>query len=114
MATAPERSVQIYVKEGMHQKAIDSLETLDNHDMYATYLSKLAKKSPIRYFELYGRTIQRFTKSKTGKDHYLKVMRHLENIQTIPVSEEMFAKFIKSLKTNNTNRRILIKMLQEI
>lgn len=114
MATAPERSVQIYVKEGMHQKAINSLEILDNHDMYAVYLPKLAKKSPIKYFELYGRTIQRFTKSKTGKDHYLKVMRHLENIQTIPNSEEMFTKFIKSLKTDNANRRILIRMLKEL
>lgn len=111
---APERAVQVYVKEGMHQKAIDSLETLDNHDMYATYLSKLAKKSPTRYFELYGRTIQRFTKSKTGKEHYLKVMKHLENIQTIPGSEEMFAEFIKSLKTNNASRRILIRMLNEL
>ena len=114
ISTAPERSVQIYVKEGMHQKAIDSLERLDNHDMYAVYLPKLAKKSPIRYFELYGRTIQRFTKSKTGKDHYLNVIKHLENMQTIPGSEEMFAEFIKSLKTNNASRRILIRMLKEL
>lgn len=111
--TAPERSVQIYVKEGMHEKAIDALEKIDNHDMCAKYLSKLAKKSPTRYFQLYGGTIQRFTKSKTGKDHYHKVMKHVENIRTIPDSEELFAKFIKSLKTNNASRRILIAMLKE-
>ena len=109
---APERAVEIYLKESMRQKAMDTLERLDSHDTYAKYLSKLAKKFPDRYFESYGNNIRRLAKARTGKDHYERVRVHLQNLLSIPESEDRFRALVASIKSENSGRRTLLKALE--
>lgn len=109
---APERAVEIYLKESMRQKAMDALERLDSHDTYAKYLSKLAKKFPDRYFESYGKNIRRLARARTGKDHYERVRVHLQNLLSIPGSEDRFGELVASIKSENPGRRALQKALE--
>ena len=108
----PERAVEIYLKESMRQKAMEALERLDRHDTYAKYLSRLAKKFPDRYFESYGKNIRRLAKARTGKDHYERVRVHLQNLLSIPESEDRFRALVASIKSENSGRRTLLKALE--
>lgn len=109
---APERAVEIYLKESMRQKAMETLERLDNHDTYAKYLPRLAKKFPDRYFESYGKNIRRLAKARTGKDHYERVKVHLQNLLSIPESEDRLRALVASIKSENSGRRALLKALE--
>ena len=108
----PERAVEIYLKEGMRQKAMETLERLDSHDTYAKYLPRMSKKFPERYFESYGKNIRRLARARTGKDHYEKVRGHLQNLLSIPGTDERFGVLVASIKSENSGRRTLLKALE--
>ena len=112
MSGAPERAVDIYLKEGMRPEAMGVLESLDDHEMYAKYLSRLAKRFPGRYFESYGKRIRRLARSRTGRDHYGRVRGHLEGLRSIPESEGAFGTLLAAIKSENPGRRALLEALK--
>lgn len=109
--TDPERAIDVYLKEGMRQRAMDALESLDSHDMYAKYLPKLAKRFPDRYLESYGKRIRRLAKARTGRDHYAKVRDHLGRMQSIPAPGDAFGALVESIRSENAGRRTLLEAL---
>lgn len=112
--SAPERAVEIYLKEKMYTDALDMLESLNKPSLCSKYFLRFYKKFPARYFKLYGGQIRRFAKARVGKEHYEKVRDHLKKLSTIPNTKEQFQNLLQDIRKDNAGRPLMIRTIAEL
>ena len=110
----PERTVEMYIREGMHEDAMDAVEDAHNLDMYNKFRTRLARRDHRRYFESYGREIQRFAASRTGRDHYNRVREHLLNIRKISRCRDAYNELLGEMCRVHATRRILLDIISDL
>ena len=105
-------AVEVYVKEKMLPEATNLLKSLDDPALYKKFAGRLSRGCPETYFEMYGSCIRRFARSKTGMEHYRRVLEHLRRIRKI--HPDGFDPLLASIKSANRGRRVLIRLLAGI
>lgn len=110
----PERAVEMYIREGMHEDAMDAVEGAHSLDVYDAFRPRLARKDHRRYFEAYGREIQEFAASRTGRDHYTRVREHLLNIRKIPRCEDAYGELLGKMRRVHSGRRVFLDIIADL
>lgn len=108
------RVVEMYLREGMHEEAMGTVEAADTLDMYHEFRSRLARRYGARYFGAYGRKILEFAASRTGRDHYSKVKDHLMRLREIPGCGEAFDTLLAEMRAAHPGRRLLLKTVSDL
>ena len=111
-ASDPGMAVSTYVKGDLADGAMDLLESLGDIELLAEYRTRLARTYPGRYLAAYGSAIRSFARSRTGKDHYVRVRRHLEGIRTVP--GDGYGELLRLVRRENSNRRILLRTIEDL
>ena len=111
-ASDPGMAVGAYVRGDMAGGAMDLLESLGDIELLAEYRTKLARAYPGRYLAAYGAAIRGFARSRTGKDHYGRVRRHLEGIRAVP--GDGYADLLRLVRQDNSNRRVLLRIIGDL
>ncbi len=111
---APGTAVDAYLKGGMAGDAMDLLESLGDVELFAAYRTKMAKGYPDRYIAAYGEHARRFAKSRTGRDHYERVRKHLASIKAIPGSGDRYEGLMRHIRLDNHNKRVLLKIMEDL
>ena len=107
-----ERTVDMYLKEGIHPEAMDAVESANDIELYEKYVKRLAKLYPERYIQAYGNKIKIFIKIRSGRDHYENVRRHLERVQDIPRSGKAFKRLLNTIRAENSRKYVLHEVLR--
>ena len=105
-------AVEVYIKEKMFPEAMELLKSLDDPVLYKKFAARLSRGCPETYFDMYGSCIRRFARSKTGMEHYRRVLEHLKRIRKI--HPDGFDPLLASIKSANRGRRVLIQLLANI
>lgn len=109
--SSPGRVVEMYLKDGRPADAMTAAESADDIGVYFKYAPKLGKKYPERYFEAYSSRIRKFAKGRTGEAHYSRVCEHIKRIQGIPGTGERADRLVAKVKSENSGRSLLRRML---
>ncbi len=110
----PIRAAETYLKEDMLAEAMKLLESLNSLELFETFRTRLARRYPSRYFAAYGPKIIEEARSKRSKKHYDRIQRHLINLKAIPGSETKYANVKNAIREENSTKRSLLKVLDEI
>lgn len=105
-------AVEVYVKEKMLPEATEVLKSLDDPVLYKKFAARLSRGCPETYFDMYGSCIRRFARSKTGMEHYRRVLEHLKRARKIHPGG--FDPLLASIKSANRGRRVLMRLLADI
>ena len=100
------------IKEKMYAMAMDMLNSVTDLNVIEKYYAKFAKKYSKRYFVIYGKALEKFIRSKSGKDHYIRVSEHLAKIKGIPDTEYDYDRLFRRIKSHNAGKRLLMKTLK--
>lgn len=114
VGSAPEQAVDMYLKEKMYTDALNTLKSINNPRFCSKYFSRLHKKFPVTYFEIYGGQVRHFAKSRVGKEHYEKVRDHLEKLRTIPKTDAQFQTLMRDIRKDNAGRPLLIRTIANL
>ena len=110
----PIRAAETYLKEDMVAEAMKLLESLNSLELFETFRTRLARRYPSRYFAAYGPKIIEEARSKKSKKHYDRIQRHLISLKAIPGSETKYANIKNAIREENSTKRSLLKVLDEI
>lgn len=109
---SPEIVMDMCIKEKMYAMAMDMLNSVTDLNVIEKYYAKFAKKYSKRYFVIYGKALEKFIRSKSGKDHYIRVSEHLAKIKGIPDTEYDYDRLFRRIKSHNAGKRLLMKTLK--
>lgn len=108
------RVVEMYLREGMHGEAMDTVEAADRLETYHEFMPRLARRYGARYFGAYGRKILEVAASRTGRDHYSKVRHHLAGLREIPGCGEAFGALLGEIRAAHPGRRLLLEAVSDL
>ncbi|MCE2508462.1 MAG: SWIM zinc finger family protein [Nitrosopumilaceae archaeon] len=108
------RVVEMYLREGMRDEAMEAVEAADMLDIYHEFRPRLARRYGARYFGAYGRKIREFAASRTGRDHYSKVRDHLTWLRETPGCGEAFGALLEDIRAAHPGRRLLLKIVSDL
>ena len=109
---SPEIVIDMCIKEKLYEMATDMLNSVTDLNVIEKYYAKFAKKYSKRYFVIYGKALEKFIRSKSGKDHYIRVSEHLAKIKGIPGTEDDYDRLSRRIKSHNAGKRLLMKILK--
>ena len=110
----PAKATEVYLKEDMMAEAMKLLESLDNLELFETFRTRLSRRYPSRYFAAYGPKIIEEARFKKSRKHYDRIQRHLINLKAIPSSGTKYADVENTIRSENSTKRALLKMIDEI
>ena len=108
------RVVEMYLRESMHEEAMEAVEAADRLEIYHEFRPRLARRYGSRYFGAYGRKILEFTASRTGRDHYSKVKDHLMRLREIPGCGDAFDTLLEEIRAAHPGRRLLLEAVSDL
>jgi hypothetical protein len=96
--------VDLYLKEGQQEKAMDELLKKPNLYELKQYHSVLADKFPEEYFKAYAALIIPFAERGVGRPHYQEIARFLEAMKKIKGFEKEFEELVEDLRVRYARR----------
>ena len=96
--------VDLYLKEGQHEKAMDELLKKPNLYELKQYHNVLADKFPEKYFKAYASLIVPFAERGVGRPHYQEIARFLEAMKKIEGFEKEFEELVEDLRVKYARR----------
>ena len=96
--------VDLYLKEGQHEKSMDELLKKPNLYELKQHHSVLADKFPKEYFKAYAALIVPFAERGIGRPHYQEIARFLEAMKKIKGFEKEFEELVEDLRVRYARR----------
>ncbi|MHA1363422.1 MAG: SWIM zinc finger family protein [Candidatus Freyarchaeota archaeon] len=96
--------IDIYLEEGMHDKALKEALSANSLATLSAYHEELAPRYPKEYFQKYKELLIPFADSKTGRSHYKHIVLYLKKMKNIKGFENEFRDFVEMLKIRYSNR----------
>lgn len=96
--------VDLYLKEGQHEKALEELLKKPNLYELKQYHSVLANKFPEEYFKAYVALIIPFAERGMGRPHYQEIARFLRAMKEIKGFEKEFEELVEDLRVRYARR----------
>jgi hypothetical protein len=96
--------IDLYIREKMHEKALNVVLPMDNLETLVKYHSKLAVKYPEKYFFAYQNLISHFVEVNMGRQYYKKAASYLKKMRSIEGFDKKFQGFINLLRQSYRNR----------
>lgn len=106
-------AVDVYLKGGKPDLAMSLMESLGDVELFKKYRARLAKAMPEKYFAAYGAAIRRFAASRTGRDHYERVRKHVLNAKSIQDGEG-YRELVEGIRRSNRGKRSLIQIMDDV
>ena len=104
-------AVKMFIKAGRRDEALNVLISADNVSLFAKHIDKFAKKMPAQYVAAYGECLRKWTRMRSGVDHYKKTLEHLNRLEKIPNIESEFETTLHNIQKDNAGRRVLLNMI---
>jgi hypothetical protein len=109
-----ERVIDIYLKEGMYDKAISNVLGHKRLFTLSTYQNELGDRYPEEYFNAYRELIVPFAGSGTGRKHYKEVVSYLNKMKKIEGFGGAVSEIVKQLRAENRRKPAFIEEMKEL
>ena len=108
------RIIDMYLREKLHDRALELVLEADDLEVLAAYHSKLSDKYPEQYFASYQSLIGNFIEGHKGRPYYRRAVTFLKKMRSIKGMGENYDAFLKLLRERYHTRRAFLEEIRRL